>query len=123
MPSPLPTSWPGRSALDRDHIWHPFTQMKDHELDPPLPVIAGEGCDLVLADGSRVLDGISSWWTCLHGHGHPRLLAAIERQGAKLDHVIFAGFTHEPAIELVTRLRAKLPPALTRCFFSDNGST
>ena len=97
--------------------------MKDHELDPPVPVISGEGCDLVLANGNRVLDGISSWWTCLHGHGHPKLMAAIERQGAKLDHVIFAGFTHEPAIELVARLRPKLPPGLTRCFFSDNGST
>lgn len=123
MPSPLPESWPGRLALDRDHVWHPFTQMKDHELDPLIPVIAGEGCDLVLANGNRVLDGISSWWTCLHGHGHPKLMAALERQSGKLDHVIFAGFTHEPAIELVTRLRPKLTPNLTRCFFSDNGST
>ncbi|MBL0312006.1 MAG: adenosylmethionine--8-amino-7-oxononanoate transaminase [Holophagaceae bacterium] len=123
MTSPLPESWSGRSALDRAHIWHPFTQMKDHEADPPIPVIAGEGCDLLLANGNRVLDGISSWWTCLHGHGHPKLMAALERQGAKLDHVIFAGFTHEPAIELAARLRSKLPPNLTRCFFSDNGST
>ncbi len=123
MSSPLPESWPGRLLLDRSHIWHPFTQMKEHEQDPPIPVIAGEGCDLVLANGNRVLDGISSWWTCLHGHGHPKLMAALERQGAKLDHVIFAGFTHEPAIELAARLRTKLPPNLTRCFFSDNGST
>jgi adenosylmethionine-8-amino-7-oxononanoate aminotransferase len=97
--------------------------MKDHELDPPIPVMGGEGCDLVLADGTRVLDGISSWWTCLHGHNHPKLMGALERQCAKLDHVIFAGFTHEPAIELVARLRPKLTPNLTRCFFSDNGST
>ena len=123
MPSPLPESWSDRLALDRAHVWHPFTQMKEHETDPPIPVVAGEGCDLILADGNRVLDGISSWWTCLHGHGHPRLMAAIERQSAKLDHVIFAGFTHEPALELVARLRPKLPPNLTRCFFSDNGST
>ena len=123
MPSPLPESWSDRLALDRAHVWHPFTQMKEHELDPPIPVIAGEGCDLVLANGNRVLDGISSWWTCLHGHGHPKLMAALERQGAKLDHVMFAGFTHEPALELVARLRPKLPPNLTRCFFSDNGST
>ncbi len=123
MPTPLPPDWTDRLALDRAHLWHPFTQMKVHEADPPVPVIGGEGCDLLLADGNRVLDGISSWWTCLHGHSHPRLMGALERQAGKLDHVIFAGFTHEPAIELVTRLRAKLPPNLTRAFFSDNGST
>lgn len=123
MSTPLPPDWTDRLALDRAHIWHPFTQMKVHEVDPPVPVIGGEGCDLLLANGNRVLDGISSWWTCLHGHSHPRLMGALERQAGKLDHVIFAGFTHEPAIELVTRLRAKLPPNLTRAFFSDNGST
>ena len=123
MPSPLPPDWTDRLAVDRAHVWHPFTQMKVHQADPPAPVIGGEGCDLLLADGSRVLDGISSWWTCLHGHSHPRLMGALERQAGKLDHVIFAGFTHEPAIELVARLRPKLPPNLTRAFFSDNGST
>ena len=123
MPTPLPPDWTERLALDRAHVWHPFTQMKVHEVDPPIPVIGGEGCDLLLADGNRVLDGISSWWTCLHGHSHPRLMGALERQAGKLDHVIFAGFTHEPALELVARLRPKLPPNLTRAFFSDNGST
>lgn len=123
MPSPLPPDWSDRLALDRAHVWHPFTQMKEHEADPPVPVAGGEGCDLILGDGRRVLDGISSWWTNLHGHGHPRLLGALERQGPKLDHVIFAGFTHEPAIELAARLKAKLPARLTRCFFSDDGST
>lgn len=107
----------------RSHIWHPFTQMKLHEADPPALVVGGEGSDLLLADGRRVLDGISSWWTNIHGHGHPRIIGAIERQGAKLDHVIFAGFTHEPAIELVARLLPRLPSSLNRCFFSDNGST
>lgn len=123
MPSALPPDWSDRLRLDRAHVWHPFTQMKEHEADPPVPVAGGEGCDLLLGDGRRVLDGISSWWTCLHGHGHPRLLGALERQGPKLDHVIFAGFTHEPALELVARLRPRLPPRLTRCFFSDDGST
>lgn len=123
MPTPLPPDWTDRLALDLAHVWHPFTQMKVHEVDPPVPVIGGEGCDLLLADGNRVLDGISSWWTCLHGHSHPRLMGALERQAGRLDHVIFAGFTHEPAIELVARLRPKLPPTLTRAFFSDNGST
>jgi adenosylmethionine-8-amino-7-oxononanoate aminotransferase len=123
MPTPLPPDWSDRLALDRAHLWHPFTQMQIHEADPPVPVVGGEGCDLLLANGERVLDGISSWWTCLHGHGHPRLVSALERQAAKLDHVMFAGFTHEPALELVARLRPKLPAALTRAFFSDDGST
>ncbi len=123
MPSSLPPDWSERLKLDRAHVWHPFTQMKEHEADPPIPVLGGEGCDLLLGDGRRVLDGISSWWTNLHGHGHPRLLGALERQGPQLDHVIFAGFTHAPAIELAARLQAKLPARLTRCFFSDDGST
>jgi adenosylmethionine-8-amino-7-oxononanoate aminotransferase len=123
MPSPLPPDWTDRLALDRAHLWHPFTQMQVHEADPPVPVVGGEGCDLLLANGERVLDGISSWWTCLHGHGHPRLVSALERQAARLDHAMFAGFTHEPVLELVARLRPKLPPNLTRAFFSDDGST
>jgi adenosylmethionine-8-amino-7-oxononanoate aminotransferase len=123
MPTPLPPDWTERLALDRAHVWHPFTQMKVHEADPPVPVVGGEGCDLLLANGERVLDGISSWWTCLHGHGHPRLVSALERQAAKLDHAMFAGFTHEPALELVARLCPKLPANLTRAFFSDDGST
>lgn len=123
MPTPLPPDWTDRLALDRAHVWHPFTQMQVHEADPPVPVVGGEGCDLLLANGERVLDGISSWWTCLHGHGHPRLVSALERQAAKLDHAMFAGFTHEPALELVARLRPKLPRNLTRAFFSDDGST
>ena len=123
MLTPLPPDWNDRLALDRAHVWHPFTQMQVHEADPPVPLVGAEGCDLLLANGERVLDGISSWWTCLHGHGHPRLVSALERQAAKLDHAMFAGFTHEPALELVARLRPKLPPNLTRAFFSDDGST
>ena len=110
-------------AIDRRHVWHPFTQMKDHENDPPVLVTGAEGCDLLLDGGRRVLDGISSWWTNIHGHAHPRLVEAMGRQGAQIDHIMFAGFTHAPAIELVQRLQPKLPPGLTRCFFSDNGST
>jgi adenosylmethionine-8-amino-7-oxononanoate aminotransferase len=123
MPSPLPEKWSERMAFERAHIWHPFTQMKEHEADPPLAVAGGEGPDLLLADGRRVLDGISSWWTNIHGHGHPRLVEALSRQAARLDHVMFAGFTHEPAMELVARLRPRLPAGLTRAFFSDDGST
>jgi adenosylmethionine-8-amino-7-oxononanoate aminotransferase len=109
--------------MDVAHVWHPFTQMKEHLLSPPVPVIRGEGSDLILQGGRRVLDGVSSWWTCVHGHGHPRLVEALARQASTLDHVLFAGFTHEPALELVARLLPRLPATLTRCFFSDNGST
>ena len=111
------------AAFDLAHVWHPFTQMKDHQTDPPVPIAGAEGVDLILGDGRRVLDGISSWWTNLHGHGHPRLMGALERQGARVDHVMFAGFTHAPAQELVERLLPRVPAGLTRCFFSDNGST
>lgn len=121
--SPLPPDWSDRSAFDLAHAWHPFTQMQEAQATPPVPVLGAEGPDLLLADGRRILDGISSWWTCLHGHSHPKLVAAAERQMAKLDHVMFAGFTHEPALELLARLQPRLPAGLTRCFFSDNGST
>ena len=121
--SPLPPHWSDRSAFDLAHAWHPFTQMQEAMATPPAPVIGAEGSDLLLADGSRILDGISSWWTCLHGHGHPKLVTAAERQMSRLDHVMFAGFTHEPALELIARLKPRLPANLTRCFFSDNGST
>ncbi len=123
MPSPLPPDWTDRLKLDRAHAWHPFTQEAELTTWPPLPLIGAEGSDLLLADGRRVLDGISSWWTNLHGHGHPKLVAAMERQAAKLDHVMFAGFTHEPALELLARLAPRLPKGLTRAFFSDDGST
>ncbi len=123
MPSPLPASWNDRIIFDRAHAWHPFTQEKEHEAHPPVPVVGAEGCDYILSNGQRVLDGISSWWCNLHGHGHPRIVEALSRQAAKLDHIMFAGFTHEPALELLARLRQRLPEPLTRCFFSDNGST
>jgi adenosylmethionine-8-amino-7-oxononanoate aminotransferase len=123
MTSALPEDWNERLKLDGAHAWHPFTQMREMEAYPPVPILGGEGTDLLLADGRRVLDGISSWWTSLHGHGHPKLVSAIERQAAKLDHAMFAGFTHEPALELIARLKPRLPANLTRCFFSDNGST
>ncbi len=102
-------------------IWHPFTQAA---LDPPpLRVVRGEGAWLIRDDGSRVLDAISSWWVTIHGHAHPRIAAAIAAQAQKLEQVIFAGFTHDPAEELAERLRKWLPAELTHAFFSDDGST
>lgn len=102
-------------------IWHPFTQ---HGLGEPIPRVAcGEGAFLVTEDGERVIDAISSWWVTTHGHGHPRLMQAIRDQTERLDQVIFAGWTHEPAERVAQGLRAMMPDALTRVFFSDSGST
>jgi len=101
--------------------WHPYTQ---HGLEPEaLPVVEARGAELVLEDGRRVLDAISSWWTVLHGHGEPRLVEAFAAQAAKLDHVLFAGCTHEPAVALAEELIAVAPAGLARVFYSDDGST
>jgi adenosylmethionine-8-amino-7-oxononanoate aminotransferase len=102
-------------------IWYPFHQpAKD---PPPLRIARGEGAFLFTDDGRRLLDGISSWWTNLHGHNHPRIMAALRKQTEKLDHVLLAGFTHEPAEKLAAGLARILPPNLSRVFFSDDGST
>jgi adenosylmethionine---8-amino-7-oxononanoate aminotransferase len=102
-------------------IWHPFT---NSALDPsPLQVESAEGVYLHTKDGRKILDAISSWWVNLHGHGNPRIAAAIAAQARKLEHVILAGFTHEAAEELAERLRKWLSPELTHLFFSDDGST
>lgn len=109
------------AARDRRVLWHPYTQ---HGIEPePLPVVSAEGAWLQLADGRRLLDGISSWWATLHGHCHPRIAAAIAAQAARLDHVLFAGATHEPAVQLAEQLLAIAPPGLSRVFCSDDGST
>lgn len=107
---------------DLAHVWHPCSQMKDYEDFPPIVVERGEGAWLVAEDGTRYLDAVSSWWTNLHGHGNARIAAAIARQAAGLEHVIFANFTHRPAIRLAEELCALLPPGLGRAFFADNGS-
>jgi adenosylmethionine-8-amino-7-oxononanoate aminotransferase len=102
-------------------IWHPFTQ---EALDPkPISVERAEGVYLYTADGRRLIDAISSWWVNLHGHAHPLIAEAIARQARQLEQVIFAGFTHAPAEELVRRLKPLLPPSLEHIFFSDDGST
>jgi adenosylmethionine---8-amino-7-oxononanoate aminotransferase len=102
-------------------VWHPFTQ---HALQPGMvKIAAASGAWLEAADGRRIFDGVSSWWVVTHGHGHPRIVDAIQRQAAKLDQVIFAGFTHEPAEEVARRLIEIAPPGLAHVFFSDSGST
>jgi adenosylmethionine-8-amino-7-oxononanoate aminotransferase len=104
-------------------VWHPCTQMKDHETVPMIPLRAGSGVWLEDFTGKRYLDGISSWWVNLFGHSHPRINSAVSAQLERLEHVIFAGFTHEPAVTLAERLTALAPPGLTRCFYADNGSS
>ena len=102
-------------------LWHPYTQ---HALERELvAVVRAQGARLELADGRRLLDAISSWWACLHGHAHPRITAAIAEQARALDHVLFAGATHAPAVELAERLLTVAPRGLARVFYSDDGST
>ncbi len=110
-------------SLDRRHVWHPCTQEKDHELLPPIPIVRGEGVRLIDMDGNSYIDGVSSWWVNLFGHNHPRLIRALQEQSEKISHHIFAGFTHEPAVELASRLSALAPPGLEKVFYTDNGSS
>src|SRR5215467_13890433 len=102
-------------------IWHPYTQEQTEP--PPITIERGEGAYLYTVAGRRLIDAISSWWVNLHGHGHPLIAEAIAAQARKLEHVIFAGFTHEAGEEFAARLARVMPPALDRVFFSDNGST
>lgn len=108
---------------DLNVLWHPCTQMKDHADGLPLiPIRRGEGIWLEDFSGRRYLDAISSWWVNIFGHANPRINAAIEEQLDTLEHVILAGFSHEPALRLAERLVELTPPGLRRCFYADNGS-
>jgi adenosylmethionine---8-amino-7-oxononanoate aminotransferase len=106
---------------DRAHVWHPYTQMRT--APPPLPIASAKGVYLYTEDGRRILDGISSWWVNIHGHSHPTLNSALAAQAGRLEHVMFAGCTHLPSVDLAERLVSVLPAGLTRVFYSDNGST
>ena len=110
-------------ARDLAVLWHPCTQMKDHEDLPPIPICSGKGVWLHDFEGRRYLDAISSWWVNLFGHANPYINAAVREQLERLEHVILAGFSHEPAVQLAERLTGLAPPGLTRCFFADNGSS
>src|SRR5262245_13029323 len=102
-------------------IWHPFTQ---HALaGPAVDVARAEGAYLYTADGRKIIDAISSWWVTTHGHCHPKIVQAVQEQAGKLDQVIFAGFTHEPAEALAAKLVEITDPRLEYVFFSDSGST
>jgi len=104
-------------------LWHPCTQMKDHEFLPPVPIRRGQGVWLEDFDGRRYLDAVSSWWVNLFGHANPRINAALFQQMEELEHVILAGFSHRAVVELSERLVQLAPPGLSRCFYADNGSS
>ena len=106
--------------FDRCHIWHPYASIGN---PPPVRLVkSARGTELTLADGSTLTDAVSSWWCVAHGHNHPAIVEAIRRQSERLSHVMFGGFTHEPAVELAEALAAIAPPGLDRVFFADSGS-
>lgn len=112
-----------KTLLERDAklIWHPYTQHKSAEM--PLGIAKGEGVYLVDETGNKYIDAISSWWTNLHGHANPYIAQKIFEQAQQLEHVIFAGCTHEPAVQLAERILPLLPGNFSKIFYSDNGST
>src|SRR5437762_11650863 len=110
-------------ARDLAHVWHPCTQMKDHEQLPPIPVRRGAGAWLEDYEGKRYLDAISSWWVNLFGHANPRINAAVRAQLDTLPHVLLAGFTHRPVIELSERLAALAPAGLGHAFYGSDGAS
>ncbi|MBL4657045.1 MAG: aminotransferase class III-fold pyridoxal phosphate-dependent enzyme, partial [Flavobacteriales bacterium] len=111
------------SLAERDLkvLWHPYTQMKT--MAPPIVITKGEGVWLYDEENNKYLDAISSWWVNSHGHGNPHIAEKVAEQVKKLEHVIFAGFTHPGAVELGERLIQKLPANQSNIFYSDNGST
>ena len=110
--------------LSRDAavLWHPATHFRDLERLPPSGIASAKGAWLVDGDGRRILDAIASWWTSLHGHCHPAIVEAIATQASTLDHVMFAGFTHEPAVALAEQLLAAAPSGYGKVFYADCGS-
>jgi adenosylmethionine-8-amino-7-oxononanoate aminotransferase len=111
----------GLVERDLAAIWHPYTQMQTAL--PPIPIVKGEGALLFAEDGKTYIDAVSSWWVNIHGHAHPHIAQKIYEQALRLEHVIFAGFTHPIAVELAERLLNIIPQNQTKVFYSDNGST
>jgi adenosylmethionine---8-amino-7-oxononanoate aminotransferase len=109
------------SAKDKNMIWHPYSQLEAKEDN--IVINSAKGIYLHTSDGRKIMDAVSSWWVNIHGHAHPYLAEALLKQALELEHVIFAGFTHKPAIEFAERLLGILPDQQRKIFYSDNGST
>ncbi len=118
--SPDLTDWDALLAQDREHVWHPYGGLP--AASDALPVVSAQGVRLRFADGSELIDGMSSWWCAVHGYRHPTLDAAVREQFGRMAHVMFGGLTHEPAVRLAERLVQITPPGLERVFFADSGS-
>jgi adenosylmethionine---8-amino-7-oxononanoate aminotransferase len=106
--------------FDRQHVWHPYAAMPNQL--PVFPVASAQGVHIQLMDGRSLIDGISSWWTCIHGYNHPRLNKAAHAQIDQMSHIMFGGLTHQPAVDLTMKLIALTPAALQQVFFCDSGS-
>ena len=107
-------------AFDKQHIWHPYTSTIRPL--PVYPVASARGCELHLASGEQLVDGMSSWWAAIHGYNHPRLNTAMKAQIDQMSHVMFGGITHQPAVDLCRRLVAMTPESLECVFLADSGS-
>ena len=108
---------------DKQHVWHPCTQMKDHEDFPVIPIERGEGVWLYDTEGNKYLDAVSSWWVNIFGHANPIISQAIADQANCLEQVLLAGFTHQPVVDLSSQLIELAPTNLQKCFYADNGSS
>ncbi len=126
MISFMPNHTPGNIDLlarSLSSVWHPCSQMKQYERFPPVPIARGQGVWLYDFDGKRYLDAVSSWWVNLFGHCNPRINAALADQLGKLEHVMLAGFTHEPVVQLSERLAQLAPAGLGHCFYASDGAS